>query len=362
MSAERREIFINGRFLARRPTGVDRFARETLRALDLLLSETPELAAVWRFNLLMPPGAMAAAPVYGQIEVYECGRFKGALWEQIELPWCARGKMLLNLCNAAPLFKRKQAVVIHDAAPARVPESYSRGFRLWYGFLMPWLGRVAQQIFTVSEFSRRELTTAYGIAPAKISVLPESGEHILRVQADESILDRHSLRQRPYVLGVSSMSPHKNFATLVRAVELLGEKCSFDVVVAGGTNPRIFASGELPDFVKHVGYVSDEELRALYEHAACFVFPSYYEGFGLPAAEALALGCPVIAADAASIPEVCGDLAIYFNPRNPEELASVLMNYFRAAGMSLNRAAGGSECSMVRWTETGHALLRGLRK
>jgi glycosyltransferase involved in cell wall biosynthesis len=295
-----------------------------LRALDLMLADTPVLADKWTFTLLLPANARSKAPIYKQIRVEEIGRNSGALWEQIDLAWHTRGELLLSLCNAAPVLKRKQAVVIHDAAPARVPESYSRKFRLWYRLLMPWLGRMAQQILTVSEFSRRELSLAYAIPPEKISVLSESGEHILRVESDEAVLDRMSLRSRPFVLGVSSMSPHKNFATLIRAVESLESACGFDVVIAGGANPRVFAAADLPPFVKYVGYVTDEELRALYEHAACFVFPSYYEGFGLPAAEAMALGCPVIAASAASIPEVCGDAAVYFDCHNPAELATIL--------------------------------------
>lgn len=351
------DVFINGRFLARRPTGVDRFAIETLRALDELL-ERPTDQTTIQIILLVPATEQARALELKNIKIVPVGRLKGALWEQLELPWLTRGKLLLNLCNAAPVLKHKQMVVIHDAAPARVPESYSWGFRIWYGLLMPWLGRVALRVLTVSEFSRNELTLAYGIPPEKITVLPESGEHILRILADETILEQFDLHRRPYILGVSSMSPHKNFATLIRAVELLGRDCGFDVVIAGAANPRIFASADLPLFVKHVGYVSDEALRALYEHAACFVFPSYYEGFGLPAAEAMALGCPVIAANAASIPEVCGDYAIYFESCNSESLALQIKLIMTATA---SRSPDSDPIRVIsipkRWLDTAISLL-----
>ncbi|MDQ7988870.1 MAG: glycosyltransferase family 1 protein [Candidatus Dactylopiibacterium sp.] len=353
------EIFINGRFLVRRATGVDRFARELLGALDTLLAHDAALAAAWRFTLLLPPEpAPVDLPAYSQLRVSRGGRLRGGLWEQLALPWLARGRLLVSLCNAAPALKRRQVVVIHDAAPARVPASYSRSFRLWYALLMPWLGRVAQRVLTVSDFSRRELTAVYGIPAARIRQLPESGEHIRRVAADPAILARHGLVTRPYVLGVSSMSPHKGFATLVGALEQLGADAGFDVAIAGGTNPRIFAGTALPPWVKHLGYVSDAELRALYENAACFVFPSWYEGFGLPAAEAMALGCPVIAARAASIPEVCGNAACYVAPRNAPALAAALRHALSdPAWRERARREGLAQSQTLRWADSARAFL-----
>ena len=150
----------------------------------------------------------------------------------------------------------------------------------------------------------------------------EGKEHVSAVAVDMKILREHGLVGRPFVLAVSSTSPNKNFRSVVRAVELLGD-VDFEVVIAGGANPRVFSRSEtsLPDSVKHVGYVSDGELRALYENATCFVFPSFYEGFGLPPLEAMARGCPTIASGAASMPEVCGDAALYCDPGDPADIA-----------------------------------------
>jgi glycosyltransferase involved in cell wall biosynthesis len=100
----------------------------------------------------------------------------------------------------------------------------------------------------------------------------------------------------------------------------------FDVVVAGGVDARVFRGASLPElpFLRCVGYVSDGELRALYEHAALFVYPSLYEGFGIPAIEAMACGCPVIASNAGSLPEVCGPAARYVSPHDEAELTRVI--------------------------------------
>ncbi len=143
-----------------------------------------------------------------------------------------------------------------------------------------------------------------------------------RVESDRSILESHQLYGKQYILAVSSLSPHKNFATVIRAVAAMNA-ASFQLVVVGGADPKVFGTGmaDLPLQVRYLGYVSDGELKALYEDAACFVFPSLYEGFGLPPIEAMVCGCPVIAAASASIPEVCGDGAWYFDPANAMDLA-----------------------------------------
>lgn len=350
------EIFINGRFLGRPLTGVERYAFETINAIDQLISKGDPLVTQHQWIVLVPPGI--TAPQWKHIKVRTCGHGKGNVWEQLWLPLTSRNKMLLNLCNAAPLFKRKQTVVIHDAATKRVPQAFSRGFRAWYGLMVPWLLKTAQTVATVSKFSRQELATVYA-CQRHIAVVPEGSDHFERVQADDSILDRHALRQRRYVLGVGSMAPHKNFATLVRAVGLF-DNPDFDVVLAGGANPRVFGEtgATLPSWVKHVGYVTEGELKSLYQHAACFVFPSFYEGFGLPPIEAMALGCPVISSNTASPPEVCGDAAVYFNPHKPEELARVInATLVSTEKLGTLRSAGFARAQSFTWQIATQRLL-----
>ncbi|HYE67046.1 MAG TPA: glycosyltransferase family 1 protein, partial [Anaerovoracaceae bacterium] len=218
-------------------------------------------------------------------------------------------------------------------------------------------------IFTVSEFSKRELSRYCHIPPERITVVYPGVEHILRVAPDERILDRHALRGQPFLFAVSSNSPHKNFAALLAAIRRLGN-VDFKFVIAGGTFGRVFQSTgveELPENVIRVGYVSDGELRALYEHARAFVFPSYYEGFGIPPLEAMACGCPVICSNAASLPEVCGDAAVYFEPRDVEGIGNQICQVMKnPVGLASLIARGFARAHAFKWEQTARRLIETL--
>jgi glycosyltransferase involved in cell wall biosynthesis len=233
------QIVINGRFLSRQHTGVDRFAIESIRALDeLLVANDPALRRM-SFEIVAPKQARAPTGLR-RIEFRQVGRLQGHLWEQLELMRALKGRRLLNLCNTGPLLVRRQAVVIHDAATVRVPDAYTPAFRLSYRLLMPALGRRADSVMTVSDFSRRELDACWGIAADGVDVVAEGGEHLLREPADTTVLERHGLRPDAYLLAVGSMAPHKNLLALLRAVSFPSE-LPIDLVIAGGSNSRIFS-------------------------------------------------------------------------------------------------------------------------
>lgn len=321
-----RNFAINGRFLARRLTGVDRFAIEVTKAIDSLLDTDPDYKNFGRFRIVAPRDCYVES-AYKNIDVVCCGVSRGQLWEQVELPLLIRSdEHLLNLCNSGPIFLKKQIVAIHDAATVSVPNAFSAGFKLWYSFLMPRLGRQARRVLTVSQFSKGEILREFGVPCTKVAVVSEGGEHISRVSPSSDALDKFRLTGKPFILAVSSMAEHKNFRLVLEAISRIPDP-PFDVAIAGGANARVFGnSGFLEsDSVRLLGYVSDSELRALYENALAFVFPSIYEGFGIPPLEAMVCGCPVLASTAASIPEVCGDAALYFDPRSSEELAALML-------------------------------------
>ncbi|MDR5172640.1 glycosyltransferase family 4 protein [Methylobacillus flagellatus] len=310
-------------------TGVDRFAVETLKALDQLISSKHPSVASYEFVILVPKGTQTDIS-FRHIPLEEIGSFQGHLWEQISLPLYRLGKqsLMLNLCNTAPVFSCSQLVVIHDAAVSRIPHTFSFKFRLLYKILMPVLGNFAKRVLTVSEFSKKDLAKFFHIPEHKVHVIGESGEHINAFAADTDILSKHGLGSRRYLLAVSSQAPHKNFKLISEAIEYL-QDVGFDIVIAGGMNAAVFGQNAhgLSQKIKWTGYVSNEELHALYANALCFVFPSLYEGFGIPPLEAMSCGCPVLASNAASIPEVCGDAALYFSPDDPQALAALIESF-----------------------------------
>jgi glycosyltransferase involved in cell wall biosynthesis len=353
---------LNGRFLSQRVTGVQRYAREVVCALDAYLQRNPQLTRDLQISLLAPPDSTLNLEL-AQIVVRRVGRLRGQLWEQLELPLHARGQALLSLANTAPAFVARQAVTIHDASVFAVPDAYSPAFRSWYRLMLPLLGRRARCVVTTSEFSRTELVRRLGVADGRIRVVPCGHEHILAIPPQGSILQRHGLGERPYVLAVSSLSRHKNLEAVYAAIRLL-QPIGCDYVLAGPVNPRVFGSGlNAPPGIIRLGYVSDGELRALYENAACFVYPSRYEGFGLPPLEAMACGCPVIVARAASLPEVCGDAALYVDPDNPGELAAAIRRVLCEEGVGSElRHRGRQRAKRWTWTRSAVEMLEAVRE
>ncbi len=350
-------IYINGRFLKASVTGVQRYAYELLRTIDRLIGRNDPAVRGYEFVVLAPTGEIHELGTR-HIEVRQAGRFNGQLWEQISLPLLAKDGFLLNLCNAAPLFRRKQAVTLHDAAVYSVPDTYSSAFKLWYKLMFRTLGRTSPLILTCSNNSKDELIRHCGIREDKIRVIYHGKEHVLQSGVAPDYPAQQGL-ERPFVLAVSSRSPNKNFRSIVRAAELIGDQ-GYDFVIAGGTNPKIFKSEdtELGENVRHVGYVEDEELHTLYEKASCFVFPSFYEGFGFPPLEAMACGCPVVVSDTASLPEVCGDAVLYCDPSKPEDIAAKIAEVMGNPELQERmRRQGLAQASQFSWEKCAYETL-----
>lgn len=353
-------VYLNGRFLVQRVTGVQRYARETLHALDELLHA--RRGAGMRWTLLVPRGA--AVPPLAHIGARSVGRLQGHAWEQIELPWAARGGWLLGFGFTGPLLKRRQIITVHDAAVVRMPQAYRTAFRIVQRTLVRHIAARAPCTMTVSQFSAREATACYGVAAERLRVAGEGWQHIERLAADESIIDAHGLRGRPYVLAVSSPTPNKNFAAIEGALALLGEHAP-TCVVAGAAARHVFRHGGAvaSPAMRHVGYVSDAQLKALYAHARCFVFPSFYEGFGIPPLEAMACGCCVVASTAPALREVCGDAALYVDPRRPEQLARALQRVWGDAALREQlHAAAQQRLARYSWRWTAEANLAAIEE
>ena len=320
-------IYINGRFLTQPSTGVQRYAREIVANFDLLL-ENSELEHKVCIRCLVPRGTPSNTS-WKNITLEEVGINHGNLWEQIDLPLYLKGGFLFSPANSGPFLHQNQAVTFHDASVFAIPHAYSFWFRLKYKLIFRSLARLAKVIFTDSKFSQTELSRYLKQSSEKFKVIHLAGDYIDRIQADTSILSRHNLSKDRYVFMVGSQSPHKNLAAVRDAVELINS--DIKVVFVGGQYQKVFNKEIGRATTKNIivlGYITDEELRALYLNALGFIFPSFYEGFGLPILEAMHCGCPVLCARAASLPEVAGEAALFFDPMRGSSIAKAIDNIF----------------------------------
>lgn len=305
-------MIVNARFLTQRMTGVQRYAAEIAKRLR---KRMPHVRFVTPRNIIHTGLA-------DELGAEAFGSTTGHVWEQVELPRFMRRQpdspLLVSLANTGPVRYENQIVVIHDISTIRHPESYSRRFGALYRYLLPRLARNSAGVITDSEFSRQEIVQEFGLSDGRVRVVHAGVDQMF------CPTEQVSKETSPYILAVSSLAPHKNLSRLIEAfsyldigavkLKIVGAKAS------SFSSMRIDAT--LMKNIEFTGYVSDAELVRLYQNATLFVFPSLYEGFGLPPLEAMACGCPCVVSAAASLPEVCADAAQYVDPTDAFDMAS----------------------------------------
>jgi glycosyltransferase involved in cell wall biosynthesis len=338
-------LFVNGRFFSQPLSGVQRFATEITEAMRRLQPG--------RVVVLAPPGSQTAAPFARVV-----GSRGGQVWEQYELPQHAGAGLLLNLGNTAPLRLRAQLVVIHDAGVFATPDAYAWKFRLWYKLVQRLLLARGARVVTVSKFSRSELVRHLGADPAQVDVISEGADHMAAIVADGTVLAR--LPPGRFVLAVGNLAAHKNLPALGALAVRLAARGESLVITGGLAGGAFRATGPaaLPQPACYVGRVSDGELKALYENAACLVFPSRYEGFGLPAVEAMACGCAVVASRIAALQETCADAAIYADPASPGDIADQVCRLLDdPATQEAMRRSARARGSVFTWARAATQLI-----
>jgi len=353
-------LFINARFLTQPASGVQRYARELLGALDRRLEADPELRGELGDVVALHPGG-AADPGWARIGLRHLSGGSGHVWEQGALWRATRDGVLLSLGNSGPVLHGAHVLALHDANIYDIPEAYSIRYRQWHKLLRPILARRAAALMTVSRYSAGSLGRYLRVPEERFSIVPNSAGHVLRGPTDRLALTDWGLTRGGYWLSVGNQSPNKNIARLVAAHGSLGDLVP-PLAIAGACAPGL-ATGEVAKGARFLGRVSEGELRALYQGAAGFVFPSLHEGFGIPPLEAMASGVPVLAARAAAMPEVLADAAMWFDPLSEQDIARALQAFECVSPDNRARMidAGYAQAALYSWEQSADRLVSVLR-
>ncbi|MBK8340770.1 MAG: glycosyltransferase family 4 protein [Flavobacteriales bacterium] len=306
-------LVVNGRYLDRPVTGVERYAG----ALACILAEKADC------RIERPQGATT-----------------GHAWEQLVLPLrLNKGDVLLSLANTGPLSVRKQVLAIHDLAFLEHPEWFNASFARWYRWLLPRLARRVAQVITPSEQVRASVMRSFGVKADRIGVVPPFLLPMHGGNNDPGI-------GAPYCLLVGSMDPRKRTNDAIAWYATLKDP-AFQFVWVGRPG-RAFIHKPVPQVkgLIHLTDADDARLAALYQGAIALIQPSCYEGFGLTLLEAMHHGCPVIATDLPVFRESFGDAVLYADVLAPNDLdqalAQLASQSFRYARIALGRAVADS--------------------
>ncbi len=302
-----KQILINGSFLAQPRTGVQRFALEISKALRAI---QPDI-------LIAVPKNTMKSEIWQDLAPITIGRFSGHLWEQIDLPLYAwqQKALLLNLDMRGPLAYPNKMITIHDLNFLHNPAWVTPKFYYFYKLLVSAGAKTSRKICTVSQFSKYEITRFLQTDPEKIAVIYNA--------VSDRIKNIHTVAEKvissDYILSVASTDPRKNLSCLIEAFHQISNQ-NIKLVLVGLSHKKNALSISNENII-FLGHIDDKTLVNLYRHARLFVYPSLYEGFGIPPLEAMYHGCPVVTSHTTSLPEICGDAAWYVDPESATSIA-----------------------------------------
>ena len=313
-----KKILINGYFLCRTLTGVERYAYEITRRLDDMI-QPGEIA-------IIIPSDMGNVPQYQNLTIiWYKKKIQHILWQMLTLQSFLithKQYTILDFGNTCLPFA-PGVVFLHDIYCEFFPEDFSsfrdKLIRIYNRWQYRLIAKTAKKIVTVSEFSKNQIAQTYHINPDRISVIYSSWNHFRTITADYSIFNEYPLlTERQFYFSLGSFSKRKNIKWIVEYA--IKNPDSFFAL--SGTDLPTTQDRELnnasPQNIVLLGYLDDGKAKALMEKCKAFILPSYYEGFGLTPLEALSCGAKIIVAWAASLPEIYGNTAHYIDPFNTD--------------------------------------------
>ncbi len=268
-----------------------------------------------------------------------------------------------------PLTRVPSVVTVHDISFAVRPEYFTRRDRVLLGALVPPALRKASRVITDTEYTRRDMVRVYGLDPARIEVIPLAADPrygvLDRAECRDLVAKRHGIRDG-FVLYVGTLQPRKNVAPLIEAYGRMRRRTGLPhkLLIVGKPKYRyesvfeaIRSSGFESD-IQFAGFVPDDELPMYYNAADVFVFPSLYEGFGLPVLEAMACGTPVVSSNASCLPEVAGEAALLVDPSDVDGFDRAMERILGDAAFAHElRARGRARAAEFSWDRTARETL-----
>ena len=346
-------------------TGVGHYTLELVQALARIAPED-------RFELLSPLPSLHRPALPSNLHVTQArvNSLSRRFWWQVGLPRYirrSRFSVFHGTNYSVPLWKTCPTVVtIHDLSLLLWPQTHAQHLARRARWRLPLMARRADAIIVPSQSIKTEVCEHLGIDDLKITVIPEAPRASFSPVAETVAVRRRLNIGDDFILFVGTIEPRKNLLMLIRAFEeiLRNRACQTQLVLAGDEG---WLTGELHGFLKNadfservrlVGYLADGDLRALYSSCRVFVYPSLYEGFGLPLLEAMACGAPVITSNIPSIRETVGDVALLVSPTDVDELArSIIRLLENRAEREQRSALGKQHASKFSWEKAAAATL-----
>ncbi|MFK5603925.1 glycosyltransferase family 4 protein [Haloferax volcanii] len=285
--------------------------------------------------------------------------FFGALWERVILPHLVnKSDVDVLLCpngNAPPLGVNCPIITyVHDVNAQKEMSGTIHG--LYRKYLMPLGIRNSKAIVTVSNFSKQEISRELGVREEKIHVVYNGVDEFYMQDSGSEAFDL----PEEYFLYVGAMNPRKNVQGLIESYNLVKDDVPHDLVLIGPNNKSVYKKFELADLSERIhtpGYLPQSQLKYAYENADLFLFPSLYEGFGLPPLEAMACGTPVISSNRSALPEILGENAILIDPKSPNEIANAILQSVNDSD-SPHEKLLKKQASKFTWEQAATQLLR----